>query len=300
MKMCYSKQAENLRHILRIERRHRMSSEKYPFSIIALDLDGTLTNSKKELTERTRLTLLRLQEKGIRLILASGRPTYGVEPLARKLELSRFGGFILSYNGGKITDCTTGKTLFRQHLPQTGIPKLAALQEKLKITVLTYEGTCIVTEHPDDPYVIKESIATGMEVRQIRSFADYVTYPVTKCLMVGDPTLLAEAEHPVANALGKEFSVYRSEPYFLEIVPQGIDKANSLKILLQQLSLKREDLAAFGDGFNDINMLRYAGTGIAMANAGALAKEAADDFTLSNDEDGVAVYLEKAFKIDFE
>ena len=265
--------------------------------LIALDLDGTLTNSKKEVTKYTKDCLLRLQEAGAQIALASGRPTYGVTPLAQELLLPRYEGYILSYNGGKITACSTGKTLFRQQLPDGAIPRLAALRDELSLELLTYEGTCIITEDPENPYVQKEAAINRMEVRKISSFADYVTFPVTKCLMVGEGSYLASVESYAAQQLGEDFSVYRSEPYFLEIVPQGIDKARSLERLLSSLSLKKENLLAFGDGYNDISMLRYAGLGVAMANASEEVKKAANRITLSNDEDGVARILEELFPL---
>ena len=265
--------------------------------LIALDLDGTLTNSKKEVTKYTKDCLLRLQKAGAKIALASGRPTYGVTPLAQELLLPRYEGYILSYNGGKITACSTGKTLFRQQLPDGAIPRLAALRDELSLELLTYEGTCIIPEDPENPYVQKEAAINRMEVRKISSFADYVTFPVTKCLMVGEGSYLASVESYAAQQLGEDFSVYRSEPYFLEIVPQGIDKARSLERLLSSLSLKKENLLAFGDGYNDISMLRYAGLGVAMANASEEVKKAANRITLSNDEDGVARILEELFPL---
>lgn len=90
-------------------------------------------------------------------------------------------------------------------------------------------------------------------------------------------------------------SVYRSEPYFLELVPPGIDKARSLAVLLERLGLTREEMVAMGDGYNDLSMIRFAGMGVAMANAQEPVRKAADYITLSNDEDGVAVAVEKLF-----
>ena len=87
--------------------------------------------------------------------------------------------------------------------------------------------------------------------------------------------------------------VYRSEPYFLELVPDGIDKAKSLAVLLEKLSISREEVIACGDGFNDASMIRFAGLGVAMANAQPLVREQADYITLSNDCDGVAHVVEK-------
>ena len=83
------------------------------YKLLVLDLDGTLTNSKKEITPFTTETLLQAQEKGLHLVLASGRPTYGIVPLAEELNMKQYGGFILSFNGGKVIDLMTDKVLFR-------------------------------------------------------------------------------------------------------------------------------------------------------------------------------------------
>ena len=87
--------------------------------------------------------------------------------------------------------------------------------------------------------------------------------------------------------------VYRSEPYFLELVPKGIDKAQSLAVLLEKVGIRREEVIACGDGFNDLSMIRYAGLGVAMENAQSVVREAADFITLSNDQDGVAHVVEQ-------
>lgn len=81
------------------------------YRIIALDLDGTLTNSQKVITPRTFEALMRAQHEGIRIVLASGRPTYGISSLAKQLQIAKFGGFVLSYNGGRIIDWSTGKAI---------------------------------------------------------------------------------------------------------------------------------------------------------------------------------------------
>lgn len=82
--------------------------------------------------------------------------------------------------------------------------------------------------------------------------------------------------------------VFRSEPYFLELVPKGIDKAQSLAVLLKEINMTKEEMIAVGDGFNDLSMIKFAGLGVAMANAQDVVKENADYITLSNEEDGVA------------
>ena len=100
------------------------------YKLIVLDLDGTLTNSKKVITPRNREILIRVQEQGVRLVLASGRPTYGIVPLANELRMNEFGGFILSYNGGEIINWETQEMLYEFHLP---VPCALLDQERLDV-----------------------------------------------------------------------------------------------------------------------------------------------------------------------
>lgn len=86
------------------------------YKLLVLDLDGTLTNKKKEVTEHTRRTLIEAQKRGVKIVLASGRPTYGVAPLAEILELQKYEGYILSYNGGEIIDWKTGEMMYENVL----------------------------------------------------------------------------------------------------------------------------------------------------------------------------------------
>lgn len=95
--------------------------------------------------------------------------------------------------------------------------------------------------------------------------------------------------------LQRQISVYRSEPYFLELVPLGIDKARSLAVLLEKIGITREEMIAMGDGYNDLSMIKYAGLGIAMGNAQEPVKAAADYIAPSNDEDGVVIAVEQHF-----
>ena len=123
------------------------------YKLIVLDLDGTLTNSKKVITARNREALIRVQEQGIRLVLASGRPTYGIVPLANELRMNEFGGFILSYNGGEIINWETKEMMYENVLPNDIVPMLYESARAHHLSILTYDEAEIVTEHPQDPYV---------------------------------------------------------------------------------------------------------------------------------------------------
>ena len=110
------------------------------YKLIVLDLDGTLTNSKKVITPRNREILIRVQEQGVRLVLASGRPTYGIVPLANELRMNEFGGFILSYNGGEIINWETQEMLYENVLPNDVVPVLYECARSHQLSILTYDG----------------------------------------------------------------------------------------------------------------------------------------------------------------
>ncbi|MBQ5657069.1 MAG: HAD-IIB family hydrolase, partial [Bacteroidaceae bacterium] len=116
------------------------------YKLLVLDLDGTLTNSKKEIPEQNLNTLLHAQEKGLRIVLASGRPTYGITPLAEQLQLERFGGYILSFNGGQIIDCQTNKVIYETVLDPAHYDYLYEQGNTEDFKIISYEDNYIVGE----------------------------------------------------------------------------------------------------------------------------------------------------------
>lgn len=263
------------------------------YKLLVLDLDGTLTNTRKEVTEHTRTTLIKAQEQGLKIVLASGRPTYGIAPLANLLQLDKYEGYVLSYNGGEIIDWKTGELLYKNLLDPEVLPYLYQCANDNHFAIITYDGEYVLTEYPDDEYVLKEALLNVMKIKKVDNFLKAVQHPIAKCLIVGEPTRLAVLEKEMYNHLHDRMGVFRSEPYFLELVPKGIDKAQSLAVLLKEIGMTKDEMIAVGDGFNDLSMIKYAGLGVAMSNAQEVVKENADFITLSNEEDGVAHVVEK-------
>ena len=263
------------------------------YKMIVLDLDGTLTNNKKEITPRTKQVLMQAQAAGVHVVLASGRPTYGIVPLAEELKLKDNSGYILAFNGGKIIDCTNNEVPFEQKLDEQLVPILFQEAKKAGMEILTYQGEGIAATNKDDEYVQHEAFINKMPVMQYDDFLNQLVYPINKCLIVGDPTPLHELELRLAKELEGKMDVYRSADFFLECVPLGIDKALSLNRLISSLRISREEVIACGDGYNDLSMIRFAGLGVAMANAAKDIQSEADFVTLSNEEDGVAHVIER-------
>jgi len=263
------------------------------YRMIALDIDGTLTNSAKEIPAPTLQALLDIQEKGCKVVLASGRPTPGMKHLARMLRLDKYGSYILSYNGGEITECRTNRVIYRKTLPREIVPEIFAFAKANHVGLLTYTDDCIITGTRIDRFMENESKINGLPIKYVPDFAQYIDFDINKCLLTAEPGYLAAIEIRLKELYGNTHNIYRSEPYFLEFMPQNIDKAYGLNILLSNIGITREQLITCGDGFNDITMIEYAGLGVAMANAQEQVKTAADYITASNDNNGILHVIEK-------
>lgn len=263
------------------------------YRIIALDLDGTLTNSQKIITPETQRLLIEFQKAGGKVVLASGRPTYGILPHAETLRLKEFGGYILAYNGGSVIDCKTGEVMFEQHFPRELIPEICGIIRPYPVGINTYKGENILVGNNMNKYTELEAKINGMGISFTENFPESVNFDIVKCLLQGEPELILELEAMLSEKYKGVLGVFKSEAFFLELVPEGIDKARSIDRLLKMIGIPTEQCIACGDGFNDISMIKYAGLGVAMENAKPPVKEAADYITLSNDEDGIAHLLKR-------
>ncbi len=263
------------------------------YKILAVDLDGTLLNSRKEIPAKNLESLLEAQEKGLIVVIASGRSTPGTMHIAKELQLEKFGGFIMAFNGGMITNCKTDEILFQKLLPLDILPKVYEFSKTGDFQITSYKDNRIICEDIDNKYIQYLSFANRMEARQTDDFIKTVNYPVPKYLIVGDPEPLHELELKMCKAFEGKLNICRSDPFLLEVLPYEINKGYSLKILLDKLNLKREELIACGDGFNDRSMVEYAGLGVAMENAQQEVKEVADYIAKSNEECGIEEVVRK-------
>ena len=272
--------------------------------LIALDLDGTLTDDKKNITPHTLEVLMQVQRQvreneygnphapqGVRVVLASGRPPYGMRPLARQLHMEQYGGIILCYNGGHVEDCATGEVYVERQLPEGILPMLHRFQQESGMTLMTYYEDKIYTEHPADEYVGISAYNNKMQVVGVKNFITDTPRPLNKCLMVGPHDKQVVWEKKIQEATSDQLYVCHSTPYFIEILPKGIDKGPSLVSLCQRLGISSSEMMTFGDSNNDKQMIQLAGIGVAMGNADDDIKQVADFITLDNNSDGVAYAL---------
>ena len=263
------------------------------YKLIALDIDGTLTNSQKEITPRTFQKLMEFRKKGGKIALASGRPTMGMMPYAEKLKLKEYGGYMLSFNGGCVIDCMREEILFQNKFPLEYIPEILEIIKDYPVAINTYENENIIVGGKINQYTELEARINKMSIKQVPDFSEYVQFDINKCLLHGEPEYILELEKILSEKYKNKLGVFKSQPFFLELVPNGIDKAASIDKLIKRIGIKTKECIACGDGFNDMSMIKYAGLGVAMANAAEPVKNIADFITLSNDEDGIAYLLEQ-------
>lgn len=258
------------------------------YQVLVLDLDGTLTNSKKEITPATREALIEIQQAGKIIVLASGRPINGVAPLAGQLQMEKYGGYMLSFNGARISRCSTGEIVYNRTLPAEIIrPVWEFVKTVPGLDIISYSDTEIYSGIKPNQYVEIESGINSMPIISTENFPSALNFPVNKLLICGDPKLLESIMKPLQSQYHGLLNIYRSEPFFLEIMPRNIDKAKSLQKLLNSIGLTADEMICCGDGYNDLSMIEYAGLGVAMANAQPIIKDSADFITRSNDEDGI-------------
>ena len=264
------------------------------YKLLVLDVDGTLLNDEREISKRTLAALLKVQQMGVRIVLASGRPTYGLMPLAKTLELGNYGGFVLSYNGCQRIKAQNGEILFERRINPEMLPYLEKKARKNGFAIFTYHDDTLITDSPDNEYIKNEALLNNLKIIKEDEFSTAIDFAPCKCMLVSDKEkALIGLEQHWEKRLAGTLDAFRSEPYFLEVVPCGVNKANTLGALLEHLGVTREEVIAVGDGVCDVTMLQLAGMGVAMGHSQDSVKVCADYVTASNEEDGVALAVEK-------
>lgn len=261
--------------------------------IIILDIDGTLVNSKKEITPETLKYLTMAQEQGHIVALASGRPYPGMKQYADALSLTEKGGYVLAFNGGMVIECATGRVVYEKAIANRYAGKLFEFAKKNHIGMVTYQDDKVITGTDFDDYMEFEARLNHMKLCKVDDFCDYVDFDMAKCLMTANPERAEVLEQELRELVGSDLNVFRSEPYFIEITTKGVDKAESVAGLLKLLSMEKEQCICCGDGFNDKTMVEYAGIGVAMGNAQDTVKEVADFITGTCDEDGIVEVVKR-------
>ncbi|MGC3340170.1 Cof-type HAD-IIB family hydrolase [Enterococcus faecalis] len=268
---------------------------------IVMDIDGTLLTSEKKISPKTRQALVDAQKQGLSLILASGRPTKGMRPLADELEMAHYNGHLLSYNGACVTHHGSQQQLFNQTISKSLSQQILEHLKQFDVIPMINDETFMYVndvfhntlhlETGDFNIIEYESRGGNFQLCEWHDLAARLNFPLNKILIAGEPAYLQKYHEAIYAPFKETVTAAFSAPFYFEFTAKNIDKARSLEKLTLQLGITAEEVIAFGDGHNDYTMLEWAGTGIAMENAVDELKSIATEVTLSNDNDGIAVAL---------
>ena len=261
------------------------------YKMLVLDLDDTLLRDDHSISDRNKEMLMKAQEQGVYVVLASGRPTPAMLQYAEQLDLKKYGSYIISYNGAVITDLTKQTTIFEQSLSKEQIHSLHDFSMANNVDIITYTSDSIISE-TSSKYIDVELEITQMKFNKVDCFKSAVTESAVKCLLLEEPEYLKTVETKLKKEKPNK-SVSLSKPFFLEVMPQGIDKAASIARLAEKLDIRQEEIIAVGNAGNDLTMVEYAGLGVWVDNVTPELRDRADVIVASNNDHGVAEVVER-------
>lgn len=256
------------------------------YKMLVVDMDDTLLTDDHEISNENKEMLLKAQEMGVYVVLASGRPTSAMIEYAKELQCDVNNSFMISFNGSTITDLKEDKLLFEHSLTKEQIHSLYDFSQQNNTHIITYLNGQIISERNSE-YIDIESTITGIELVIVPSFKDAVTTSAVKCLLLEEPNYLKTME-PLLKAAMPDLSVCMSKPFFLEAAPNGVDKGAAIQILAEKLNIHQSEIIAIGNAGNDLTMIQYAGLGVWVDNVDDELREFGDVIVASNNNHGVA------------
>jgi Cof subfamily protein (haloacid dehalogenase superfamily) len=269
---------------------YRSTSPAAP-KVVAADLDGTLLplllDGTQALTASTIAATRVLTRMGVRTILVTGRMFHSAASFARDLDLD---GPLAAYQGALIRDVATGRLFHHDPVPLGLTREVLEYLEPYGCPVNLYidDQLCVACRTKE---VDRYERLSGMKANVVGRLIDYLRRPSTKIGVSGDPAVLDELLVRLRTDFGGRLIALKTWPFFLEIASPTATKARALQILGGHLGFEAREVLAFGDSYNDADMLAWAGTGVAMADAPPEVLAVADATCESVEEDGFAHYL---------
>ena len=269
--------------------------DKYDIKLIALDLDDTLLNDERKITDGTVAALQECAERGIYVVLCSGRAEDAILPFVRRLEIAvkEAGRFLIAINGCSIFDMHKRQQIFCRKVEADILIRTNEIAEAQGLRSEVYT--------PDTIYYREETQWTKLDVdlcglkgAAIENYEEFLKKGFTKMLVPGDPAQLLDLQRELRAEFGDRAVIFTSKPYFLEILPPDCGKGEAVSWLANELGISMENVMGFGDSMNDESLIRMAGHGVAMSNGLEAIKSISDHVTdYDNNHDGVGEFIRK-------
>jgi hypothetical protein len=258
-----------------------------PYKAVFSDIDGTLLNSQHQITPKTEAAIKNMLKQGIPFIPVSARPPYAITPYTEQLGAQHG---MICYSGALILDKNL-TALYSVILAPQDLQKLnTLLADFTHLSISYYAGLDWFCNDVNNDWIKQESEITGLSAKLLQgNLTD-----VHKILIMGSAEEIQRVEPVLKQAL-PHLSIHRSKDEYLEIMNPAATKAKAIQFMAQHLGINAKQVIAFGDNFNDLDMLQYAGLSIAMGNAPDAIKQVAKEVTATNNEDGIALVLNRVF-----
>ena len=265
------------------------------YKLIATDLDGTLVTDDKNLTDRTIENVKKALKKNVKIMISSARAFYRLERYIDELDLRRENQYTICFNGAMIVENITGEVLYSKNLDKQEVNELISLGKQLNVPIMLYSKNAHCAE--EIPEVIqknKNSKGLNLKIENFNKLDfDKEENYIYKIVFMDKPERIIEIRNNLSKEIINQYEVTSSIPEYIEFVKKGIKKSEAIKFIMNKCKIEQEEVIAIGDGENDIEMLRFAGLGVALGNADNYVKENADYITTSNNDDGVGNVIEK-------
>lgn len=260
---------------------------------VALDLDGTLLNSEKKISQENINILKELERRGVKIFIVTGRTYISAKKFAELLDLD---SAIIAYNGAKVVNYKNDEVLFDQPLNEKIVKEVLKIARAEGFHVNLYQNNKWYVEKLETPETIHYANHTGLTPVQ-KDFDTFEDYFMTKVTIqdMENSTRFNEFCEKLAKTFESDVYTAKSQEFLFEILDKNVNKGITLKKLLKSYDILPEECVAFGDAFNDLEMLTVVKYGVAMGNSSLKLKERVNYVTDTNDNNGVAKFLRKYF-----
>ena len=261
--------------------------------LITIDLDGTLLDNEKNISEKNKLAIKRCHDNDVKIVLATGRPINGVMRYLNELGLTTKNDYVICYNGAKTFNVGTNEIVISSTINGKIVKELYQKSKELDVDFHAFRFNEELITPKANPYTDVEATINKIDYH-LFDFNDIKDDELfLKAMMVSSDENITRIIPINEKIYGNDYSILRSSKIFLEFLNKNIDKGQALEGLAKYLNININETMAIGDAGNDIPMIKKAGIGVAMENAFLEVKKSADYITLSNLNDGVSYAINK-------
>ncbi|WP_340568656.1 sugar-phosphatase [Stenotrophomonas sp. G106K1] len=271
-----------------------MGRRQSTIELVAIDMDGTLLDPAHKLTPRVKQAIAEARALGVHIVLTSGRPVPGLAPFLQELGIEGDDDYCIACNGGLVQRIGPRETVVEYPLSFDDFVYCEQVAREIGVHFQALDAQRMYTPNQDiSIYTVADSHLSRMPLsyRRVADMDPGMSF--IKLMMIDEPEVLDAAIARLPAALTERFAVLKSAPFFLEVFDRRAGKGPSLQKLAEHLGIDRANVMAIGDQENDLTMLQYAGTSVAMGNAIEAVKATARFETATNADEGVAKAIER-------